>query len=232
MLADLKQDLQRYRVLSGQSYLRILLVCQGAQANLVHRYGHWLRSPRRRHQILPRLLYVTTYALLDRLIKITTGISISPLAEIGPGFFIGHFGGIVVHGDVVIGRNCNISQGVTIGVGGRKGRRGSPRIGDRVYIAPGAKIFGPIEIGNDVAIGANAVVTRSLPDRAVAVGVPARVASLEGSFDFVEYYGMELDPARQQSLAESQVNAASGCAGGSATRGAEDGRPGIQDAAL
>jgi serine O-acetyltransferase len=76
--------------------------------------------------------------------------------EIEKGLYIGHFGGIFVNDDVVMGENCNLSQGVTIGLGGRREKRGCPKIGDRVFIGPGAKLFGAIEIGNDVAIGANA----------------------------------------------------------------------------
>jgi serine O-acetyltransferase len=62
---------------------------------------------------------------------------------------------------------------------------GCPKIGDRVFIGPGAKIFGAITIGNDVAIGANAVVTKNLPDEAVAVGIPAKVVNLNGSKDYI-----------------------------------------------
>lgn len=104
--------------------------------------------------------------------------------KIGKGLYIGHWGGIVVHPDTIIGDNCNLSQGVTMGEGGRE-KRGSPQIGNRVYIGPGAKIFGPVTLGNDVAVGANAVVTKSLEDTAVVGGVPARVISHKGSRDFV-----------------------------------------------
>ncbi len=75
-------------------------------------------------------------------------------------------------------------------------------LGDRVFIGAGAKILGLITIGNDVAIGANAVVTNSLPDRAVAVGVPAKIISYEGSFNFVLYENMENDPKRSKSFNE------------------------------
>ncbi|WP_202807026.1 serine O-acetyltransferase [Planktothrix agardhii] len=74
---------------------------------------------------------------------------------------------------------------MTIGVGGRGEKSGCPVIGDQVFIGPGAKIFGKIRIGNDVAIGANAVVTKDLPDNAVAMGIPAKIISYEGSQDFV-----------------------------------------------
>ncbi len=115
------------------------------------------------------------------MLELFVGIHIPLEVEIGWGFYIGHAGGIVVHPDAVIGANCNISQGVTIGEGGRAEARGVPRIGDRVYIAPGAKVFGKITIGNDVAIGANAVVNKDVPDSAVVGGVPAKIISMKGS---------------------------------------------------
>lgn len=119
------------------------------------------------------------------IVSLITGIYIPIDTKIGEGLYIGHWGGIIINSDVVIGANCNLSQGVTIGEGGREGKRGVPVIGDRVYIGPGAKIFGNITIGNDVAIGANAVVIKSVPDNAVVGGVPAVVLNYNGSKDFV-----------------------------------------------
>lgn len=91
----------------------------------------------------------------------------------------------MVNPKAIIGKNCNISCGVVIGETFRGQRIGVPRIGDYVYIAPGAKIIGNVLIGNNVAIGANCVVTRDLPDDAVAVGVPARVISMAGSDGYI-----------------------------------------------
>lgn len=113
------------------------------------------------------------------------GIDISFNTKIGKGLYIGHFGCIVVHKDVIIGDFCNLSQGVTIGEGGRPGHRGTPTIGNRVYIAPGAKIFGRLSIGDNVAIGANAVVNKDIPDNAVVAGVPAKVLNYNTSADFI-----------------------------------------------
>jgi len=113
------------------------------------------------------------------------GISIPFTTQIGSGFYIGHFGCIVVHRDAKIGKNCNISQGVTIGIANRGNRKGCPVIGDNVYIGPGAKIIGGINVGNDVAIGANCVVTKDVPDRSVVVGIPGRVISEEGSTGYI-----------------------------------------------
>jgi serine O-acetyltransferase len=114
-------------------------------------------------------------------------ISIPWRTKIGPGFYIGHFGQIVVHDRSVIGRNCNISQGVTVGQANRGPRKGYATIGDNVYIGPGAKVVGNVKIGNDVAIGANCVVTKDVPDSAVVAGVPGRIISYEGSRDYVNW---------------------------------------------
>lgn len=123
--------------------------------------------------------------ILKVVICVPIGVDISFDCHIGQGFYVGHYGGIIIGEGVEIGERCNISQGVTIGIGGRRERRGSPKLGDRVYIAPGAKIFGKIRVGNDVAIGANAVVLKDVPDRAVVGGVPARILNYSSSKDFI-----------------------------------------------
>ena len=103
--------------------------------------------------------------------------------EIGPGLCVGHAiaGGIIMNDKTRIGKNCNIHHGVTIGVKNRGCAVGVPVFGDNVYIGPGAKVIGGIRIGNNVAIGANAVVTHDVPDNAVVGGVPARILSHNGS---------------------------------------------------
>jgi serine O-acetyltransferase len=87
---------------------------------------------------------------------------------------IEHIGGIVISGDAVFGDDCVVRNGVTVGLRHRQ-ERGSPHIGNRVDIGAGAKLLGPIRIGDDVAIGANAVVLCDVPDGCIAVGIPARV---------------------------------------------------------
>ncbi|MBR6446465.1 MAG: serine acetyltransferase [Prevotella sp.] len=113
------------------------------------------------------------------------GIMISRHAQIGKGFYIGHYGTIVVSSKAVIGCNVNISHGVTIGVSNRGNNAGVPTIGDYVYIGPGAKIIGNIHVGNHAAIGANAVVTKDVPDNACVGGVPAKILNMEGSAGYV-----------------------------------------------
>lgn len=105
------------------------------------------------------------------------GITLHRNTQIGRGFYIGHFSGIVISPKAKIGENCNISQCVTIGASGRGDARGVPEIGNNVYIAAGAVVIGKIKVGNNVVIGANAVVTNDVPDNSIVVGVPAKVVS-------------------------------------------------------
>jgi serine O-acetyltransferase len=125
-----------------------------------------------------------TVLLLHRY-SIRFGIDISRDARIGSGLYIGHFGGIVVNAAVVIGDNCNLSQGVTLGQVNRGPKAGCPSIGDNVYIGPGAKIIGCIHVGDNAAIGANAVVVEDVPPHVAVGGVPARVISDAGSEGYV-----------------------------------------------
>jgi serine O-acetyltransferase len=108
------------------------------------------------------------------------GIDIPFTTQIGRGLYIGHSGGIVV-GAESIGNNFSISQGVTIGQTNRGEKKGRPTIGNNVYVGPGAIVIGNIKIGDNVAIGANSVVTKDIPDNAVVVGVPGRVISYRGA---------------------------------------------------
>lgn len=135
-----------------------------------------------------KLLFYFYFLWLRRL-KYKYGFDISHRTKIGKGLYIGHFGGIVIHGDTVIGENCNLSQGMTIGVLNRGKTAGIPIIGNRVFIGPGAVILGGITIGNDVLIGANAVVNFNVPDNAVVAAPLASVISDKGSGGYVTNLG-------------------------------------------
>ena len=113
------------------------------------------------------------------------GIDIPPHTKIVSGLYIGHFGCIRVSPNVIIGKNCNVSPWIAIGQVNRGVRKGWPVIGDNVYIGRGAKIIGNITIGNNVAIGANCVVTLDIPDNAVVVGIPGKVISYKGSEGYI-----------------------------------------------
>ena len=130
-----------------------------------------------------RLLFYFYFLWLRRL-RVKYGFDISYRTQIGKGFYIGHFGSIVVHGDSVIGDNCNISQGVTIGVSNYGKKAGVPTIGNEVFIGPNAGIFGNITVGNKVTIGANSVVTDNVPDNQTIV--PAATITIDK--DLSEYY--------------------------------------------
>lgn len=150
-------------------------------------YSFWFRLCNFLRQSSPplRILFpVACFFLKHAMYKY--GISIPVGTKIGPGLCIRHFGGIVVHRDAVIGANCNISQNVTVGMTGRGERAGTPSLGDNVYLGAGSVVIGKLRIGNRSAIGANAVVTRDIPDGSVAVGVPAKVISQNGSEGLVE----------------------------------------------
>ena len=100
-------------------------------------------------------------------------------AEIGKGTRLGYGGiGVVIHNKAIIGRNCMIAQQVTVG-GGNNRYPGIPIIGDNVNICKGSIIYGGITIGNNVVIGANAVVNKSVPDNAIVAGVPAKVLRIK-----------------------------------------------------
>lgn len=184
MFKHFRADISRLREYGDHSPLPWLYFRhQGLWACACYRAGRWLAD----HPLWPgpRHLVKVFYHLWWKSIEISTGISISPDCRIGPGLYIGHFGGIVLHTDVVMGAHCNLSQGVTMGIGCRAGVWGVPTTGSRVYIAPGAKVIGPVHLADGTVVGANAVVTSSTAENATVVGVPAREINRRGSGDFI-----------------------------------------------
>ena len=129
-----------------------------------YRIGRWFYL--RKIPLMPKLI--------DLIIFLTYNSRIPIDAEIGKGSFFAYGGiGCVIHKRSVLGKNNCIGTNVTIG--GRSNHKEVPKIGDNVYIATGAKILGPIIIGNNVTIGANAVVIKDVPNNAVVAGVPAKI---------------------------------------------------------
>jgi serine O-acetyltransferase len=139
------------------------LLSQGFQALLVYRIFRWFQE-----RGIPTQ---PVRFICERYIEVTTGISIPVEATIGKGLRIHHFGGIIIHPQAVVGEECTIYHGVTLGDLG--GHGGAPCIGSRVVIGAGAKVIGPINVGDDSRIGANAVVVNAVPPRHIATGVPA-----------------------------------------------------------
>lgn len=189
----LKYDLYRYfytsdsvEEISFTRKLKLVLLTQGIWALIIYRAGSWCLRNRNKIGPFSRVL-LPFLTICQKFVEMTAGIDIPFNAQIGRGLYIGHFGQIILSTRTVMGEFCNLSQGVTIGQAGRGDEQYTPIIGDRVYIGPGAKIFGKVIIGNDVAIGANAVVTKDLPDNAVAVGIPAKIINHNSSRDFVNF---------------------------------------------
>ena len=144
---------------------------QGFWVMLVYRFGRW------RYQVKPALLrkvFSIIYKILFKFIQIITGIELPAEVNVGKNFIIDHFGGIVISGYASFGDDCRIRNGVVVGLKNIN-QPIAPIIGNRVDIGAGAKLLGAIKIGDDVIIGANAVVICDVPNNSIAVGVPATI---------------------------------------------------------
>jgi serine O-acetyltransferase len=178
---NVRSDLYRYE---GKTGIRIgikrYLLTPGFKISFWHRLCRYLMV----HPLFRRgVFHCGSYLMLHYSHKY--GIQIPHEAQIGPGLYMPHYGGIFINANVTIGKSCNISHNVTLGQANRGPRQGCPVIGDNVYIGPGAVIIGAVNVGNCAAIGANCVVTHDVPENAVVVGVPGRVISYGGSAGYV-----------------------------------------------
>ena len=155
----------RRRDPAARTAVEVALTYSGVHALWLYRLAHHLW----RHPVL-RL----PARMLSQLARAATGVEIHPGAVLGRRFFIDHGMGVVIGETAVVGDDVLMFHGSTLG--GRSMNHGKrhPTVGDRVVIGAGAKVLGPITIGSDVQIGANAVVVKDVPDDAVVVGVPGR----------------------------------------------------------
>lgn len=174
-----RADLRAY-----QEADRIALGCPpSASARLFHILWRYQRYLRRLEYLLntdANRVSITVARLRHRRLGRLLGFSIPPNV-FGPGLSIAHYGTIVVSSGARVGANCRLHAGVNIGTAAGQSEA-APTIGDNCYIGPGAKLFGPIEIGSNTAIGANAVVNRSFPDGHLTLGgIPAKQISSRGS---------------------------------------------------
>ena len=156
-------DLRRY---PGRPWLKE----QSIYPIAVYRFGQ--RLDRRPDGWLKRVL-TPVYWMAFRVVETASGISLPKSARIGPGLRIWHFGNIFVHPDAVLGANCTLRQGVTIGNRHEDGR--VPRLGDDVEVGAYAQILGDVQVGRGAKVGAMSVVLQDVPAGAVAVGNPARI---------------------------------------------------------
>lgn len=125
------------------------------------------------------------HRLLLHKFKYRYGFDISPLTQIGGGFYIGHFGGVVISPFAKLGENINIAHHVTIGAASRGAKKGAPTLEDRVWVGTGAIIVGNITIGHDALIGPGAYVNSDIPPMSVVIGNPGKVVSQSGSKGYI-----------------------------------------------
>jgi serine O-acetyltransferase len=166
MFEFLKSDIGRLKEGENTSFRTLVagIVSPGFQALAAYRFFNWCH----RNGIPSQPLRY----FVERLVEITTGISIPACCKIGKGFRIHHFGGVIFHSTVEIGDHCTAYHQVTIG--DRGGSGGAAKLGNHVLIGAGAKIIGEIAIGDRCKIGANCVVTKNMPPDTVAFGNPAQ----------------------------------------------------------
>ena len=177
----IRADLYRY---TGKTDRRTLRRCRRQSPGFRFTYYMRMCAYARERTLLQYTLY-PWYKLLKNRAGVRVGAEIYDLTPIGKGLHIAHAGCIVVHAGAVLGENVSLSQGVTIGQTIKNGEVLLPVIGDNVYLAPGAKVIGGVHVGSNVAVGANAVVTKDVPDNAVVAGCPARVLHMGGAGDYL-----------------------------------------------
>lgn len=171
MFDYLKQDISIVfdRDPAARTHFEILTTYPGVHALILHRFSHWLWNA--------RLFWLGRFC--SHIGRFLTGIEIHPGATIGHRVFIDHGMGIVIGETAVIGDDCTLYHGVTLGgTSWNKGKR-HPTLEEGVVIGAGAKVLGPITIGKNAKIGSNAVVVKDVPENATAVGIPARILEEE-----------------------------------------------------
>ena len=155
---------------AARSTSEILLLYSGVHAVLAHRVAHRLHE--KKHYFSARAV--------SQAARYVTGIEIHPAAKIGKGFFIDHGMGVVIGETAEIGDNCTLYQGVTLGGTGKDVGKRHPTLGDNVMVGAGAKVLGPVYIGSNSKIAANAVVLHPVSENSTAVGIPAKVVRRDG----------------------------------------------------
>ncbi len=172
MFERLKEDLQcvKDRDPAVKSSLEIMLLYPGYRAVRMHRRAHFFYKHK---------CYFLARAISQRAVR-KTNIEIHPGAQIGRRFFIDHGTGVVIGETAVIGDDCTIYQGVTLGGTGKDVGKRHPTLGNNVLIGCGAKILGPFKIGDNSNVAAGSVVLSEIPENCTAVGAPARVVKKNG----------------------------------------------------
>ncbi len=169
LLQSIRSDIQaaKERDPAATSTLEVIFAYPGFHARQLHRLTHVLHT---RGLRLPA-------RLISHLGRALTGIEIHPCAQIGEKFFIDHGMGVVIGETTVIGDNCHLYQGVTLGGTSTKRAKRHPTLGNGVVVGAGAKIIGAVNIGDDAKIGAGSVVVTNVPPNATVIGVPGHIVA-------------------------------------------------------
>jgi serine O-acetyltransferase len=176
---------------AAKSALEVFLLYPSIHALIMHRIAH---------SLFKRKMFLVA-RMISQLNRFVTGIEIHPGAKIGKGLFIDHGMGVVIGETSEIGDNVTIYHGVTLGGTGKdKGKR-HPTVGNNVVIGAGAKVLGPIYVGDNAKIGANAVVLKDVPYNSTAVGIPAKITAVRSNtiIEIRDYKG------RRQSIYNDMV---------------------------
>ena len=180
---------------AARNALEVFLLYQGIHALIWHRFAHWFYKH--------RMFFVAR--LISQIARFFTLIEIHPGAQLGRGILIDHGCGVVIGETAVVGDNCTIYQGVTLGgVGTKKGKR-HPTLGNNVMVGSGAKVLGPFTVGDNARIAAGAVVLSAVPEDCTAVGVPAHVVRVAGK---IATFADEVDQISVRDPVEEKLNAA------------------------
>lgn len=196
---------------AARSKIEVFLCYPGLHAILTYRLAHYLWQKDFR----------TTARVLSAIGRFLTGVDIHPAARIGKNLFIDHATGVVIGETAEIGDDVTLYHGVTLGGTSTSQGKRHPTLGDRVIVGAGAKLLGPIIIGNDARIGSNAVVLKNVPEAATAVGVPAQIVrcrNKKAEKTFEAYAAEKTDPMMkaledlkaQVKALERQLNAKDG----------------------
>jgi len=150
--------------------IEVVLLYSGADAVFNHRIAHFFY----------KIKFFFMARLISQWSRFVTGIEIHPGANIGKNLFIDHGSGVIIGETTVIGDNCTIYQGVTLGGTGKDTGKRHPTLGNNVNVGSGAKVLGPIKIGDNARVAANSVVLREVPENSTVVGIPGRVVRING----------------------------------------------------
>lgn len=198
ILQQIKTDVRsiRERDPAAKSAAEVLLLYPGLHAVIAHRIAH---------QLYKQKLYFAARAV-SQMARNATGIEIHPAAQIGSALFIDHGAAVVIGETAVVGDNCTIYQGVTLGGTGKTVGKRHPTLGNNVMVGAGAKLLGPFTVGDNAKIAAGAVVLKEVPPDSTAVGIPARIVRRDHQFSDLDQVHIPDPVAQQLARLEERIN--------------------------